>query len=72
MNIYYIDLILENYNYLYHDYFRGSVLEIGIRLPTPLFIIVNIMISKNLNNHIMHCHNITLFTKFQRNVFNIE
>ena len=51
---------------------RGRVLGTGIRLPTPLFILVNIIISKIYNSHIIHYHNITLFTKFQINIFNIE
>ena len=50
----------------------GSVLGTCIRLPTPLFILVNIIILKKCNNHIIHCHNITLITKFQKNIFNIE
>ena len=38
--------------------FYGSVLDICIRLPTTLFILVNIMISKIYNSHIIYCHNI--------------
>ena len=54
---------------------RGGV---GIRhmypivYPTPLFILVNIIISKIKNSHIIHCHNIIIITKFQINIFNIE
>ena len=44
---------------------RGSVIGTCIRLPTPMFILVNIIISKMYNIHIIHCHNITLITKFQ-------
>ena len=45
-----LDIII--YTYLYHDYFRGSVIGegVGIRymypITDPLFILVNIIISK--------------------------
>ena len=64
---------------VYHDYCRGSIIGeegVGIRnmypITDPLFIIVNIIIYKIKNRYSIQCHNITLITEFQINIFYIE
>ena len=50
----------------------GSVLGTCFHLPITQFILFDMIISKIKNSQIMFCHNITLITKFQTNILNIE
>ena len=68
----YFFYLYNKISYLFISVIKLYVLGTCIRLPTPLFILVNINILKILNSQIIHCINITPITKFLINIYLIS